>query len=75
MICDRCNKPNTEFSHFVIEVDLEQVKDRVQFSGSSWLKRVVTRYVNRLLGTHITRKVSICQSCQSKMFRNLDKDL
>lgn len=74
-LCDRCGKTNMEFSTFTVETDLDQVKNRVTFSGSSWIKRVVQRYVNALLDTKVSKEVNVCQTCQSLMFRNLDKDI
>ena len=74
MKCDRCKLGNTEFSEFDMDVSLDPVKNRTTIEGSSWVKRLVIRYVNRLLGTDLVVKVKVCQTCQSKMFRKLDKD-
>lgn len=73
-LCDRCSKTNTEFSEFDITIDLESVKDRSKFSGSSWIRKVVIRYISRLLDKPLRRTVTICQTCSSQMFRKLDKD-
>lgn len=73
IICDRCKKTNTEFSKFKMSVDISSAKNRMKFSGSSWIKRVVVRYVNALLNTKIDVDVNICQTCQSRMFRKLDE--
>lgn len=61
-------------SSFNVDIDLSKVKNRMSFSGSSWIKRVVMRYVNALLNTELTAAINVCQTCQSRMFRKLDKD-
>jgi ribosomal protein L37AE/L43A len=72
-VCDRCGKENTEYSSFKVKVDISEVKNRVKFNGSSYLKRVIKRYVNALLNTEIETEIKVCQKCQSEMFRRLDK--
>lgn len=74
MKCDRCNQPNTEFSEFTIEVDISELKHKVNINSSSWIKKVVIRYVNALLNTKLTKSINVCQTCQSIMFRKLDKN-
>ena len=66
-ICDRCGNTNTEFSEFTMKVDLSPLKDR--------LRRFLLRYINKLLGAELEVDVKICQTCQSKMFRKLDKEV
>ena len=74
MICSRCSEKNSEFSSFKVNVDLSAVKNRVTFRGSSWVRRLVTRYVNAVLNTDLEVDVNVCQTCQSRMFRKLDKN-
>ena len=75
MICDRCGKTNTEFRSFEILVDISEAKNGVNFKVSNWIREVFMRYINALLNTKITREVNVCQSCISKMFRKLDKNV
>jgi hypothetical protein len=74
IICDRCNKTNTEFNSFDMRVNLEEVKTRMTFSGSRWVKRLVKKYILKLLHRDVIKRVNICQSCTSKMLRGMDKD-
>jgi hypothetical protein len=72
--CNRCGKSNTEYSRFTTNVGLSKLTDKVKFRCSSWVRKVVKRYVAVLARGGVDTEIVICQRCQSTMFRGLDKD-
>jgi len=65
MECSRCGRWNSEFSAFNVAVD---VTEETVIEGN----RIVS-WLNKVVGTKIAVPIKVCQSCQSYMFRRLDK--
>jgi len=71
MICSRCGQTNTEFSTYWV---LKKVKD-IQLAQCGWKARCIGKLFKLFKEVEIITEVDICQSCTSKMFRKLDKDV
>ena len=65
--CSRCGEDNTEFSRFLVTQKIEDTC--VEPSG--WITWLVGRLLGKLT---VIVQVDVCQRCQSRMFRGLDKN-
>lgn len=72
--CSCCGLNNTEAARFNIKQNGSILLNQITFRPNSYIKRVVYRYLLRILRIQYSTDILLCQKCISKFFRNLRKD-
>ena len=71
--CDICGNTNSELATFKKTINGSFLNKHIGIKPTSYVKKIVLRYIRLLLKKEEEIEINVCQSCTSKIFRSYNK--